>query len=384
MPSASAPAFSLLVEGWRWILHSYSVVNLYHLLELSRRPEIAVFHKDVPYIGATWRPLEGLFPPEDEATINRVGPPPEGMRFDACLRMGFPYDFSPAAAGRLLVFMTSDSGWMPPHYIRGNTPLRQAQDATGAILLTPSNWSRAGLIRQGADPERVVVVPHGADLRWLKPLGAEERRELRRVLGWEDRFVILNIGAMSGNKGVHFIAKAVAALLPRHPNLLLYLKGSDHTYKSEQSLNDCFKVLTGEERARLQDHIQYNGKALTYQQMALLYQAADLYVAPYSAEGFNMPVLESMACGLPVVCTAGGPTDDFLHPDAALTIASRPHQVETGTILLIQHDHLVTQMTRAIEDTAWRQQAQAAGPGWVAEHYSWARAVDRLMAAVNP
>jgi glycosyltransferase involved in cell wall biosynthesis len=34
--------------------------------------------------------------------------------------------------------------------------------------------------------------------------------------------------------------------------------------------------------------------------MAALYNAADAYVSPYISEAFNMPVLEAMACGVPV------------------------------------------------------------------------------------
>ena len=43
-------------------------------------------------------------------------------------------------------------------------------------------------------------------------------------------------------------------------------------------------------------------------------QAADVYVSPYHAEGFNLPVLEAVACGIPVVVSAGGSTEDFTHP----------------------------------------------------------------------
>ena len=50
--------------------------------------------------------------------------------------------------------------------------------------------------------------------------------------------------------------------------------------------------------------------------MAALYRSCDVLVHPYRGEGFAMPVLEAMASGLPVVVTAGGPTDEFC-PDAA-------------------------------------------------------------------
>ena len=43
--------------------------------------------------------------------------------------------------------------------------------------------------------------------------------------------------------------------------------------------------------------------SLDQAQLRALYGMADAYVSPYRAEGFNLPVLEAMACGLPVVAT---------------------------------------------------------------------------------
>ena len=49
---------------------------------------------------------------------------------------------------------------------------------------------------------------------------------------------------------------------------------------------------------------------------------ADVYVSPYKAEGFNLPVLESMALGVPVIVTSGGPTDDFTNSKFAKYVDS--------------------------------------------------------------
>lgn len=380
MTLSSSEPRTLVVEGWRRILHSFAVVNHYHLLALARHPQWRLFHVDRPYLGVSWKPLAGLFPAADEAFIAGLEAPPADLVADVSLRMAFPHDFTPSSARRLLVFVTSDAGMLPDSSIVGHQSLGHAQRNSGAVIITPSNWSRHGLIHAGADPEQVFVVPHGVDSRWFFPIPAEQRHKQRQALKWDGRHVIMSVGAMSGNKGIHHICRAVAALVPRYPSLLLYLKGSDHTYLSQQALSECLQVLSAEERQRLEGRIHYNGEAVSFRQIGLLLQSADLYVSPYSAEGFNMPVLESMACGLPVICSAGGPTDDFIHPTAVQRINTSVRITDNGRVLIIDFDHLVALLDAALRNSDWRQQAAAAGPPWVAAHYSWDHVVTRLLA----
>ena len=53
-----------------------------------------------------------------------------------------------------------------------------------------------------------------------------------------------------------------------------------------------------------------------------LYAACDCLVLPYRGEGFGLPVLEAMACGRPVIVTAGGATDDFVRDDFSWRISA--------------------------------------------------------------
>lgn len=57
--------------------------------------------------------------------------------------------------------------------------------------------------------------------------------------------------------------------------------------------------------------------------MARLYRTATALVQPYRGEGFCLPVLEAMACGVPVVVTNGGSTDDFVDDEVGYRIPSR-------------------------------------------------------------
>ena len=72
------------------------------------------------------------------------------------------------------------------------------------------------------------------------------------------------------------------------------------------------------------------GRALPPAELARLHRASDLYASPYRGEGFNMPVLEAAACGLPLLVTAGGATDDFTRPAFALYARAERRVGETG------------------------------------------------------
>ncbi len=66
---------------------------------------------------------------------------------------------------------------------------------------------------------------------------------------------------------------------------------------------------------------------LTSDELAALYRACDVLVHPYRGEGFAMPVLEAMACGLPAIVTGGGPTDEFCPAEAGWRIDARRVQL---------------------------------------------------------
>ena len=167
------------------------------------------------------------------------------------------------------------------------------------------------------------------------------------------------------------------------------MKGLDALYASRDLLLQQANELTPEEARRVRDRLSYIGETLNFQQMAQLYQAADAYVSPYSAEGFNMPCLEAAACGTVVICTQGGPTDDFTRPEFTLQVQSTMQSVQClagtpGTILQPDYEHLLHQMMTAVERPDFCAQAREAGPAFVAGNFTWKHTVEKLMSVLFP
>jgi glycosyltransferase involved in cell wall biosynthesis len=145
--------------------------------------------------------------------------------------------------------------------------------------------------------------------------------------------------------------------------------------------------LSARARETVAARLIYNGGTYSARMMADLLRAADSYVSPYRAEGFNLPVLEAAACGVPVICTGGGPTDEFTQESFARRIRSRPARMppeaaEVGDYLEPDLDHLVELMRQALRERDGATRMGAAGAAYVAQNLTWGRVTDRLVEAL--
>jgi glycosyltransferase involved in cell wall biosynthesis len=382
---------TLLVEGWRFIPHSYAIVNQFQCLELLKRPEIRLLHRDVPFCRNNWRRVPHSMDAKAEALVAAIPPPAPNDQIDAVYRIAFPYNFSPSEAKRTCVLGASEFGQIGPRHTLGHRPLVEALAGSDTVVITPSNWSRNGFLANGADPNRVVVIPHGIDPQIFHPISEEQRQAQRQKYKW-DGFVFLSVGSMTGNKGMRLLLKAFAAVAARHPQSKLMLKGLDAFFGSQELLaKNTGADLTPDDLALIRPRMHYQGGILPIEEVALLYQMADAYVAPYFGEGFALPVLEAIACGCPVICTGGGSTDDFTNADVALRIESHlksvPSHAEQGETLTMQvpdMDSLIRQMLTVIEQPAYAARARSAGPKFVNENFTWKLVVDRLLEVLFP
>lgn len=60
--------------------------------------------------------------------------------------------------------------------------------------------------------------------------------------------------------------------------------------------------------------------SFTHHQMASLYNSVDCLIHPTRGEGWGMPILEALACGIPAIATAWGGQTDFLNENTGYPI----------------------------------------------------------------
>jgi len=103
----------VVIEGWRFLPHSYALWSQYLCLDLLARPGISLYHLDAPMADARWTPTRGVLAPEQEAALAAIPAPPPGLRPDVLVRLKFPYDFSPSPAAKTIVVATAEYGMVP-------------------------------------------------------------------------------------------------------------------------------------------------------------------------------------------------------------------------------------------------------------------------------
>ncbi len=292
--------------------------------------------------------------------------PPLPREADVEVRHQWPPDLSPPRAGRLAVIQPWEFGAIPEQWLAALTEVVDE-------LWVPSDFARDMYLAAGVDPERVVTIPNGVDLEVFTPDGP--RRELGHGAGTRFLFV----GGLIGRKGADILFSAWREAFAGRDDVTLVLKdfGADGIYR------------TGE-RGAIREHvasgalprIELIDAELRTDELAALYRACDVLVAPYRGEAFAMPVLEAMACGLPVIVTAGGPTDEFVPDGAGWRIESRrvsfPHnRVDTlatrGRPWMLEPDrpHLVTLLREAdATEPAARRERGALGTA-AAQRLPW-------------
>jgi glycosyltransferase involved in cell wall biosynthesis len=160
-----------------------------------------------------------------------------------------------------------------------------------------------------------------------------KRDALRERWGFkESDIIIMSGGSMTRNKGIPEVLATLGIIVCNNGNkhVKLLLKGTQELYDGrtmvESYMDDLIRqgILTKESaRELLDNNIKFIESSVVEGALRHLYNAVDLYLSPYLAEGFNMMVLEAIACGTRVLVSKGGATDDFIDNLMSIKDASK-------------------------------------------------------------
>jgi teichuronic acid biosynthesis glycosyltransferase TuaC len=250
----------------------------------------------------------------------------EGFDFDIIdAHYYFPDGVAAAMLGKELnkpVVVTargSDINLIPNFATPRKMIINAARDVAASI--TVSEGLRARMIELGTEPDKIHVLRNGVDLKLFHPV---DRENERAKLGWRTK-ILLSVGNLLELKGHHLIIEALRNL----PGYRLVIVGNG---PEQKSLRECCRAFAVADRVDFVPGIPQD-------QLRIYYGAADALILASSREGWANVLLESMACGTPVIATTvGGNPEVVASPEAGVLLPERaPNAIAAGVETLFRH-----------------------------------------------
>ncbi|WP_373232640.1 glycosyltransferase family 4 protein [Cohnella sp.] len=155
--------------------------------------------------------------------------------------------------------------------------------------------------------EKIIVNHLGVDVDRFPVRASLEsrsmREQLRAVKGWGDRPIVLYVGRLVPQKGVHHLISTITALKSIAPNVLVVIVGSA-MYGSHRQTGYVRRLYKQAERWK--KHVYFQ-PYVSHDQIPRWFATADIAVVPsVGKEAFGLVNLEAMAAELPIVATKAG------------------------------------------------------------------------------
>jgi glycosyltransferase involved in cell wall biosynthesis len=195
-----------------------------------------------------------------------------------------------------------------------------------------------------------VVIPNGVFFEEIEPLPAPGTfRRAHPELG--DNPFVLFLSRLHYKKGLDYLADAFAITAKAHVDLRLVVAGPDDGAEAEFRR----RISTHE----LGDRVHVVGPLYGETKFAAMVDAA-CFCLPSRQEGFSVAVLESLACGTPVVISTACHFDD-VDPAGA------------GRVVLLEPPAVAAAMNEIVSQPSTRQAMSVMARQLIREHYTWQR-----------
>jgi glycosyltransferase involved in cell wall biosynthesis len=230
-------------------------------------------------------------------------------------------------------------------------------------IVADSESTRTDLIDlMAVDDSRVAVLYPGVEARFQPVVDKTSLDRVRHNYGLPSSFV-LGLGTLQPRKNFVALIDAFQRLL--------------HAEAASTQPQDLQLVLAGEKgwmydeiplaarKAGIEDRVQFVG-FVADSDLPALYSLASVFAFPSLYEGFGLPVLEAMACGVPVVAADNSSLPEVVG-EAGLLVNAR------------DADGLARALSRLLRDRSLRDRLVAAGHKQ-AQRFAWGRAAEQLLA----
>jgi len=159
-------------------------------------------------------------------------------------------------------------------------------------LWTPSQWGKEVLMNHGFKDDAIDIIPEGVDTKIFQIKGTYIE-EIKKIKAYK----FLYVGKFEKRKGTKLLIRVFDETFKDNDHVRLVL--CSHTYKKDFDFKNFIKQL----ELHHPEKIIRVGPFARNENLADLYRSCNAFVIPTRAEGWGLPVIEAMACGLPVIVT---------------------------------------------------------------------------------
>ena len=293
--------------------------------------------------------------------------------FDAQVhvRHCWPPVIEPPARGKWVLMQPWEFGSLPKAWV----PMLRRVDEVWAY----SRYVRDCFLEAEVPRDKVHVVPLGIAPEVFRP-GVEP---FALQAGPEIR--LLFVGGTIHRKGIDVLLSAFSRAFRSGDGVGLVIKemGSKSFYRGQTAEA---QIAALRERGY---SVEYIDRILSEAEMAGLYCACDGLVQPFRGEGFGLPIVEAMVCGLPVIITGAGPALDYACDKTAYFIPAERQPLVDGNVDGMETigqpwlfepdaDALVDLLKRVVSDRDGARAIGTAASAHIREHFTWARTVEAV------
>lgn len=187
-----------------------------------------------------------------------------------------------------------------------------------------SRFGEEMLVNGGVPTEEVTYIPHGIDLTVFNDRG----KGARTAMGIpEDAFLVVTNAANRGRipirKAFGEMADAMAKFMYDRPDVYWMIHTEPNGYSEGVNLPRLMSAVGIDgQRVRYPHPVQFRN-GIPQDAIAQMYSAADVQLLTSMGEGFGIPVVESQACGTPVIVSNFSAQPELVGPHGKAVAAQR-------------------------------------------------------------
>lgn len=223
--------------------------------------------------------------------------------------------------------------------------------------------------------KNIYYVPLAVDLNTFTPLEKDKH------------FCILFQSRICFYKGIQQFLESMPAVLEKYPDVIFKIKGIlDYPNMAFVNANINQKICDGvvsllkKFKKNFYDNLIIDYSWSDYSKITESYQTANVLVFPSNNEGFGVPVIEAMSCGIPVIALNKAPMKEFIKNGKTgfLINCRKYYQTQNYDMKFPHPEDIAKKIIWLIEHPANAKKMGLAARDFVEKHYNLQKVAGKL------